>query len=301
MVQFRTWIQATRPQFFTVIILPIMLGTAIAWQQQRLFSAFYFCAALLGGVLLHAAINVLNDYFDHLNHCDENNQTPLTPFAGGSRMIQNGTLSPQQVHVYGMVLLLAGIALGLILVWLRGIPIFWIGLIGVLSGYFYSAPPFALCSRGWGEVLVGLNFGILPVVGAYLLQVHDVSFMPVFAALPMTGLVTAILYINQFPDYAADKQVGKANLVVRLGQLKAQILYEGLLIFSFLSLGLGIYFKVIPQLNLLSFLLMPLAGFAMWNLARNYATANALIPAIKSTIALHTVMSLVLILSFLVS
>lgn len=300
MVHLRTWIQATRPQFFTVIILPIMLGTAIAWQQQRQFSVGYFCAALLGGILLHAAINVLNDYFDHLNHCDENNQTPLTPFAGGSRMIQNGILSPRQVHSYGMILLVAGIALGLSLVWLRGMPIFWIGLIGVLSGYFYSAPPFALCSRGWGEILVGLNFGILPVVGAYLLQVHDFNFIPIFAALPVTGLVTAILYINQFPDYVADKQVGKANLVVRLGQVKAQILYAALLIFSFLSLGLGIYFKVLPQINLLSFLLMPLAGFAIWCLARNYATANALIPAIKSTIALHTVMSLVLVVSFVV-
>lgn len=300
MVQLQTWIQATRPQFFTVIILPIMLGTAIAWQQQQQFAALYFCAALLGGILLHAAINVLNDYFDHLNHCDENNQTPLTPFAGGSRMIQNGILSPKQVHVYGMILLVAGILLGLILVWLRGMPIFWIGLIGVFSGYFYSAPPFALCSRGWGELLVGLNFGILPVLGAYLLQHNDFNLIPLFAALPLTGLVTAILYINQFPDYAADKHVGKANLVVRLGQVKAQILYAALLIFSFLSLGLGIYFKVLPLFNLLNFLLLPLAGFAMWSLARNYATASALIPAIKSTIVLHTVMSLVLIVSFLV-
>ncbi len=298
MLPLRTWIQATRPQFFTVIILPILLGTVIAWQQQ--FSMFYFCAALLSGILLHAAINVLNDYFDHLNHCDENNQTPLTPFAGGSRMIQNGILSPRQVHIYGMILLVAGILLGLMLVWQRGMPIFWIGLIGVLSGYFYSAPPFAWCSRGWGEILVGLNFGILPVVGAYLLQVQDFNLIPVFAALPITCLVTAILYINQFPDYAADKHVGKANLVVRLGQVKAQIVYDALLVFSFLSLGLGIYFKILPQLNLVSFLLMPLAGFAMWSLARNYATARALIPAIKSTIMLHTVMSLVLILSFVV-
>lgn len=295
----RTWIQATRPQFFTVIILPIMLGTAIAWQQHHEFSMLYCCLALLGGILLHAAVNVLNDYFDHLNQCDENNPMPLTPFAGGSRMIQNAVLTPRQVHIYGLLLLLAGISIGLILVGLRGLPILGIGLIGVLSGYFYSAPPFALCSRGLGEILVGLNFGLLPVLGAYLVQVPTLNAIPLIAALPITGLVTAILYINQFPDYVADKQVGKANLVVRLGHSKARMLYALLLMFSFLSLAFGLWIHALPFLNVLGFLLLPVAIFAIRQLAQQYAHAHALIPAIKATILLHALISLMLIISFL--
>jgi len=127
------WIKATRPQFFTVIILPILLGTAIANHLHGVFLPLYFGLSLLAGILTHAAINVLNDYFDHLNKTDDFNHTPLTPFAGGSRMIQKGILTPTETYRFGMLLLIIAISIGLFLVWARGLPLLWIGLIGILS------------------------------------------------------------------------------------------------------------------------------------------------------------------------
>ncbi|MDM8560874.1 1,4-dihydroxy-2-naphthoate octaprenyltransferase [Candidatus Parabeggiatoa sp. HSG14] len=293
-----TWIMATRPQFFTVTILPILLGTVIAWHLQGIFLPLYFGLSLLAGLFIHAGINVLNDYFDHLNKTDELNKTPLTPFAGGSRMIQKGMLTPIETYRYGMLLLAAAIGIGLFLVWVRGLPLLWIGLIGVLSGYFYSAPPFSFHSRGLGEVLVGLNFGILVVLGAYYVQTQTLSLVAIIAALPLAILVTAILYLNEFPDYAADKEAGKNTLVVRLGQMAARPIYALLILFSFIVIVLGVIFNNLPLLTLASLLVLPLGFFAIKTLYISYNKPIALIPAIKSTIMLHTLVSVLLILAF---
>jgi len=98
-----TWIKATRPQFFTVIILPILLGTAIGNHLHGVFLPLYFALSLLAGILTHAAINVLNDYFDHLNKTDDLNHTLLTPFAGGSRMIQKGTTTNRNLSFWHVI------------------------------------------------------------------------------------------------------------------------------------------------------------------------------------------------------
>ena len=294
-----TWIMATRPQFFTVIILPILLGTAIAWHSLGVFSWTYFILSLIAGIFSHAGINVLNDYFDHLNQSDDINLTPLTPFTGGSRFIQQGILSPLETYYYGWFLLAIAIIIGLLLVWLRGLSLLWIGLIGILSGYCYSAPPFSFHSRGVGEMLVGLNFGLLTVMGAYYVQTQLLNEVAMIAALPLSGLVTAILHLNEFPDYFADKRVGKHNLVVRLGKLTARHVFVVWISLSFIVVALGVISQILPLLSLISFLALPLGLIAIKSLYIHYDSPPALILAIKNTIWLHTVVSGILILAFL--
>lgn len=292
-----TWLRATRPQFFSVIILPILLGTAIAWYDNKLFSLTYLLLSLLAGITCAAAANVLNDYFDHLNQTDTLNHDPLTPFAGGSRMIQNGMLSPRQTLYYGLILLLITVALGIYLVWARGMPLLWLGIVGIMSVYFYSAPP-SLHYLGLGEVTIGLNYGVLAVAGAYFVQAQSYSLTAFWASLPLTGLATAILYINQFPDFEADQAVGKCNWVVRLGWARAKIYFNILIILSFITVLFGIVLQILPISASLVFLTAPLGLTAIHGL--HLATEKlALIPAIKSTIALHISVSILLIIAFL--
>ncbi|MEY3219112.1 MAG: hypothetical protein RIT27_469 [Pseudomonadota bacterium] len=295
-----TWFQATRPQFLTVIILPIFLGNSIAWYDKKIFSGEYFILSLLAGILCAAAANVLNDYFDHLNQTDVLNTDPLTPFAGGSRMIQNGVLSAEQTLHYGMVLLTLAVMLGLFLIIERGLPLFLMGLIGVLSIYFYSAPPL-LHSFGLGEITIGLNYGILAVAGSYFVQTQDYSATAFFASLPIAGFATAILYINQFPDYEADRAAGKNNWVVRLGKEKAKNYFNYLLVSSFSLLFLGIILQYLPLWSILVVLVLPIALKAMYILKQHYHQKQALIPAIQNTIALHSLATILLTVAFLLS
>jgi 1,4-dihydroxy-2-naphthoate octaprenyltransferase len=291
------WLRATRPQFFSVIILPILLGTVVAWHDKQLFSLNYLLWSLLAGITCAAAANVLNDYFDHLNQTDDFNHDPLTPYAGGSRMIQNGTLSPRQTLYYGLILLLITMTVGLYLVWARGLNLLWLGLIGILSVYFYSAPP-SLHRIGLGEVTIGLNYGMLAVAGAYFVQTQSYSLTAFWASLPLTGLATAILYINQFPDFEADRAAGKCNWVVRLGWMRAKIYFNYLILLGFIAILVGIMLKILPMLTGITLVTLPL-GLTAIKILQHATEKHALIPAIKSTIALHISLSLLLIIAFL--
>jgi len=97
----KTYFFATRPQFFTAIILPVGLGAAVAWYETGIFFLGYFFLSLIAAVFYHAGINVLNDYFDYLNGTDNINQTGLSPFTGGSRMIQNKIMTPGETYILG--------------------------------------------------------------------------------------------------------------------------------------------------------------------------------------------------------
>jgi 1,4-dihydroxy-2-naphthoate polyprenyltransferase len=159
------WIMATRPQFLIASQLPVLLGTALAYYEQDVINGVKMLLTLLGISLCHAGFNVLNDYYDHRNQADDLNKNPLTPFAGGSRMIQQGILTDKQMLYYGLILLGLTIILGLYFIYSVGLGIFYIGVIGMMMGFFYSAPPLSLHSRGLGELTVAFTFGILTVSG----------------------------------------------------------------------------------------------------------------------------------------
>ena len=209
----RRYLLATRPAFLTIALAGCLLGFATA-----LDAAFSWPLALLTVLLAVAAqagVNVFNDYYDHLNGTDAVNVDRLFPFTGGSRFIQNGVMSPRQMLGWALALFGGVIAGGLWLIETRGAGLFWIGLAGLATGWAYSAPPLKLNSRGLGEACVAAGF-LFIVAGADFVQRGAVSAKPWLLGLPYALLVTNILYINQFPDRAADIQAGKRHWVARL-------------------------------------------------------------------------------------
>ena len=67
------YVAATRPPFLIASILPVFIGIAAAWYSSTSFNWFTGLLTLIGAILAHAGINVLNDYYDHLNGTDEQN------------------------------------------------------------------------------------------------------------------------------------------------------------------------------------------------------------------------------------
>ncbi|MBI5875113.1 MAG: prenyltransferase [Deltaproteobacteria bacterium] len=297
----KTYFFATRPQFFTAIILPVGLGAAVAWHEHKIFFLGYFLLSLLAAIFYHAGINVLNDYFDYLNGTDNINATGLTPFTGGSRMIQNGVMTPRETYLLGIICLMLGSAIGIYLVYERGALLLLIGVIGFLSGYFYTAPPLFLVGKGLGELLVGLNFGLLSVIGSYYVQAQSISIGAAFASLPLAFLIAAILYINEFPDYDADKAVGKNHLVARLGKKKARWGFVLLVAGAYTSIISGVILHVMPVISLLAVIAGIFGVKAVNGLFKNYDKFKELIPSIKATILCHLATGVALIVIFLAS
>lgn len=299
MGKLRGWIVELRLPFLTASIIPILLGTVIAWAVVEVFLPLFFILALLGGVSIHMGANVANDYFDHKSRDDEINKEFVRPFSGGSRMIQLGVLTPRAVLSGAVLLLALGGVIGLYLTLTRGVIILLIGLVGVFSAFFYTAPPFNLASRGIGEFFVGLNFGVLMTLGAFYVQTQILSWEPVFASFPVALLITAVLYINQFPDYTADKAVGKRHLVVRWGREKAVVGYGVLMISVYLFIVAGVVGRVISPFALVGVFTLPLAVRAVQYAKAHHSEPFGLVPANASTIIIHLTTGLFLIVGYI--
>jgi 1,4-dihydroxy-2-naphthoate octaprenyltransferase len=287
-MRLKIWIRALRAPFFQAVLVPLFLGTAVAWYETGRFHWGYFLMALLGVVSIHAGTNMINDYFDHHTGADEINDE-YTKFSGGSRVIQEGLLSARSVLIASLSFFAVGSLLGLYLAYARGWPLLVIGLLGVTSGYFYTAGPVRLGYRGWGELLTGLNCGPLVVLGAYYVQAQKLSWAALVAALPVGILIAAILYINQFSDHDADRAAGKRHLVVRLGPERAVRGFYWLLISAYAVIVVGCASLILPWPALAALLTTPLAWRAARTAKANYAehTGEKMTPAMAGTIATH--------------
>jgi 1,4-dihydroxy-2-naphthoate octaprenyltransferase len=227
----------------------------------------------------------MNDYYDEQNGTDRLNTERIYPFTGGSRFIQNQILSAKQTLYFAWGLLGIAILLGLGLVWQTGSGLFWIGGIGCLIGWGYSAPPLQLNSRGLGEPAVALCMGSLIPLGAWYVQTQQLAWYPCVISLPLGLLVMNILLINQFPDAKADAASGKYHWVVRLGAVPAAWIYAANVVLALVILIGLIKCQLLPSLALISLLPLGLAMSAAV-LVKRYALEPArLRSAIKMTIA----------------
>ena len=158
---------------------------------------------------------------------DAANVQGLYPFTGGSRLVQNGVVQVQDMRRLALALLALVVPGGLWLAWHSGSGLLWIGAVGLVLGWAYSAPPLALMARGLGELAVALAWWLV-VLGADYVQRRGFFLIPALTALSFAVLAANILLINGFPDAPADAQVGKRTLVVRLGPDGAKWAWLGL-------------------------------------------------------------------------
>jgi len=296
----KKWTVAIRAPFFTASAIPVLVGSALAWNMTGKFSLPKFILVLVGVPLFNAGTNLANDYYDHKTGNDEIN-IKVTPFSGGSRVIQNGVIPPKHILIGSFLFFGLGSVIGLYLNAITpGNLILYLGIFGLLSGFFYTATPVLIGYRGIGEFVVGLNLGILAIIGAYYVQAHSLSWSAFWISLPIGFLVAAILYINEFPDYDADKAVNKRHLVVLLGKRRAVYGYYFLVCATYLVIAGSVIFRMITPFALLSFLTLPLAIGAIKILKANYDKFAELIPAQAKTIQTHLFTGLLLSLGLVV-
>ncbi len=278
------YIAATRPPFLLASLVPALIGIASAYHAGVSIHLMAAVLTVIGAVVVQAGINVLNDYYDAVNGTDDANTGRVFPFTGGSRFIQNGILSREQTARFGFILFGITALIGLILLPLSGAGLIAIGLLGLVIGWAYSAPPLALNSHGLGELCVAVGFGSIIPLGADFVQRGSLDMLPLYAGAPFALLVANLLYINQFPDRIADAAAGKHHWVVRLGPQRAR---WGYLLMALAAYGglIGMTLAgVLPEWCLLGLLALPLSLRASFELLRHAETPQRLAPAIQSTI-----------------
>jgi 1,4-dihydroxy-2-naphthoate polyprenyltransferase len=297
MAALRVYFRALRVPFLTGSLFPVAVATALAYRQEHLFNFTCFCLTALGVAALHSGANLLNDYYDAFGSDPLN--TNFTPFSGGSRVIQDGELSAQSVQVLAYLLLALGAVCGLVLIFSGRPWVALIGLLGLLAGFCYSASPLQLMSLGLGEAIIFLAFGPVLSWGAYYVQTGRLSLTGAAAGLPLAFLITAIIWINEFPDLQADEAAAKRHLVSRLGLNRSRWIYAFLMLAPFVSLFLLLEVFKLPDLCVAALAPLPLALKAIRQIFRTPPTSPDFIPIQALTIQTHFFTGLTLTLALL--
>jgi 1,4-dihydroxy-2-naphthoate octaprenyltransferase len=214
-----------------------------------------------------------------------------SPFSGGKQVLVDSLLTRRQTWAIAAVFFLAAIMIGLVIAMLRDSRVLTLGAMGVGLAWYYHGGTIRLSYRGLGELAVALAYGPLVVCGTYLVQTGDVSAPLLHTSMALGLLVAAFLWINEFPDYRADKQAGKNNLVVRLGPQKATLCYVTII-------ATGYTWLVLAAINFPggTGLLGGLAGalpaaFSAWQLLNNTGDTSGLIPAQAASLASFVLMA----------
>lgn len=245
----RAWWLAIRPKTLSAGAVPVLVGTACAYQAGSVNWAAA-AAAFTGALFIQIGANLANDVFDYKQGVDTIERV------GPTRVVQAGLLSIRQVTV-GMAIAFALATLaGTYLVSAAGAGVVAIGLLSILSAIAYTAGPYPLGYHGLGDVFVVVFFGFVAVVGTAWVAFGSVPTVSWIAAVPPGALSTAVLVVNNIRDRESDERTGKRTLAVTLGRRGAFFEYLGLIALAYAApcvivlIGLGRTFVLLPWATL---------------------------------------------------
>jgi 1,4-dihydroxy-2-naphthoate octaprenyltransferase len=249
MNNFKTVLKSFRIQFLILTPIVILYAIAISYNITNNISFIDASLAMLGAILSHIAVNLLNEYYDFKSGLDL--ITKRTPFSGGSGALPENPKALKYTFYAGCIAVVATILIGIYFVFFVTPFIIPIGVLGVLLIVLYTTiinkrPILCFISPGFG-------FGILMILGTVVVLTKTINLYSVALSLIPFFLVNNLLLINQYPDLEADKQVGRNHILIKYGVDFANKVYLLSTILVFIIILLLIYFSYLPILACLSF------------------------------------------------
>ena len=261
-----------------------MFGTALAFRDGA-FTWGPFVAMLFGSLLIQAATNMFNEFYDEQRGLD------VEGAVGIAGSIVSGRVSARGVLAGALLCYTAALFLGIYLISVGGWPILVLGCLSALGGFLYSAGPRPIAYTPASEAAVFVFMGVLIVVIAYAVQAGGFPLYVPLAALPIGGPVAAILLANNIRDLVSDRRGGRRTLPIVFGREAAILIYRILLLEAFVAVGVLIAFRVVPPECALVFPSV-FAAFRLWRDIAAYSTPARLDPVVKRTAGLHLVFGL---------
>ena len=215
---FKAWMLAARPKTLTGAAIPVMTGCSLAAMYGH-FKIVPAVLCFLFAFLMQIDANFVNDLYDFLKGSDREDRL------GPERACSQGWIS-QKNMMYGIIIttILAGIS-GLSLLFFCGWEIIPVGIACIVSAFLYTTGPYPLAYHGFGDILVLLFFGFIPVGCTYYIMAHDWNPSVIMASLACGLVIDTLLMINNFRDREQDALSGKKTIVVRLGSRAGLMLY----------------------------------------------------------------------------
>ncbi|MGF2035556.1 MAG: 2-carboxy-1,4-naphthoquinone phytyltransferase [Nostoc sp. CmiVER01] len=246
----KLWMAAIKPPMYSVAIMPIWVGTAVAFAETKIFNGTVFSTFIAAAILILAWENLSNDVFDSETGIDQNKHHSLVNLTDNKPLI---------FWIGNLCLGLGLLGILAIALWQQDLTVIGIILLCCGLGYMYQGPPFRLGYQGLGEILCFFAFGPLAVEAAYYSQTQTWSMTSLAVSVIVGIATTLILFCSHFHQVKDDIAAGKRSPIVRLGTAKgAQLLvwFTGSiypLTLLFVLLGIS------PAWTLLSWVSLPFA------------------------------------------
>src|SRR5690625_564169 len=291
---FQVWWRLLRPHTLTAAFVPVFVGTMYALVEEGVFHTGLFLAMLFASLLIQAATNMFNEYYDYVRGLDHEGSVGI-----GGTIVRDG-IAPKTVLRLGFtffgIAILLGIYISITTSW-------WIALIGAVSmliGYLYTGGPIPIAYTPFGELFSGLLMGTVIIAISYFIQTLTVTKEVIFISIPIAIFIGAILLSNNIRDLDNDKVSGRKTIVILLGKEKAIGFLQLLFTIAYILTIFYIAFDMLPLLSLITFLSIKKA-IDVINGFKKGKTPIEMMPAMAATGKTNTIYGLLLGLSLLIS
>jgi 1,4-dihydroxy-2-naphthoate octaprenyltransferase len=211
--------------------------------------------AVVGIILAHISVNLIDDYVDYRSGLDKD--TEMTKFSGGSHNLKKGLVNAENLLRIGIVAFVLALIIGAYLIYTNNILIVFaiVGAIAVLfyAGYLTKIPFFS-------EPLTALCFALMSF-GTFIASGGDLGSLSLlaFAAVPAGLQVGIALLVNGIPDRIPDQKHGGRSAVVMLKSNRgAAALYLFFEFICYFLLLVGVLLGFLPSAVLATFLVIPI-------------------------------------------
>jgi len=289
--------RALRLPFITASTLPFIFGSLI---NRGNFNLLNFFLGLCCVAATHLSANLINDYADSQSGADWQDRN-FYKFFGGSKLIQEKVFSEKfYLKTAIFFAIFAAFCAILLSIFLKSAFVVSLFAAIILLSWLYSKKPLQFSYHRLGEMIIFALFGPITVMGGYFIQSGIFPDLKSFLlSLPFAFLTAAILFANEVPDLQEDKSVGKFTWVSIFGEEKAFILYAFIIFFAFFFIFLNLAFGYLKPIVFLSLIFVFPALKACGILKKYPRDKLRLIESSKLTIALQTLVGIVLILGVL--
>lgn len=246
----KLWLAAIKPPMYTVAIIPITVGSTVAYAQTQSIDLNILGTFLLSAIAIIAWLNISNDVFDSDTGIDINKAESVVNLTGNRNLM----------FWLGNVFLVLGI-LGIATIswWQQDISVVAIVLLSCFLGYTYQGPPFRLGYHGLGEIICTICFGPLAVSAAYYSQTQSWSIANLIASLIIGISTSLILFCSHFHQVKDDLAAGKLSPIVRMGTKMGAKVLQWSTASIYVLTAFGVIAHLFPVATLLVFFSLPLA------------------------------------------
>jgi 1,4-dihydroxy-2-naphthoate octaprenyltransferase len=288
----RVWWKLTRPHTLTASFAPVFLGTMIALYEANI-DWLLFIAMLLACLLIQAATNMFNEYYDFVRGLDSEESVGI-----GGAIVRNG-VKPKTVMQLALLLYLIAAILGIYICYESSWLLLVVGTISMAVGYFYTGGPYPISSTPFGELFSGLFMGMLIVLIAVYIQVGSVPLFAVWLSVPSALLVAAIMLSNNIRDLVEDTIGGRKTMAILVGRKNAITILASYFILSYLWIIALVVLQIITPWSLLVLLSMKKPIYAI-KLFKQTENPVQVAPAMKDTALTNTIFVFLLGLGLLI-